>query len=310
LNRKGLHHVQHSRFSPAALVGLTAFALVVANAEPASARDWPETVESCARLVGLVTVAEVEKITGRKGVVFAAVEADAVDSCRLTITIPRAKTPGPNISGMALQLKQFVSGKEAGERVAMGLRLSGSANKATEIARDARGAAYQFKYVFEYASAHVDATEISVLVRDSTLDGRKVTKAIGELMFRRALSSDAIAAHSASMLEVAGYIALTPLLALTTRCMKDDMPQHVTTRQVVEASVIKALAIKPVASMSPYAQRWIATNRYEEMLASRLKPLEQGTVATIAPECEKMTAELPAFLSILPAPLLRMHSKP
>lgn len=275
----------------------------------ALANDWPENDETCARLSSLVTVADIEKVVGRKGVTIEPASAERSDGCTVSIDVPEAKTPGPNVSAISLTLRQYISEKEARESVQQGVAMAGGPEKAVEIAVDERGAAFLIKFGFDYATASVDATELTVNVRDRTLKGPQVAKDLGELVFRRALASESIASYTAHSHELAGYVGIGPLLKLVERCSKDDIPAHDQVRKIFANGRLNKITIPAVADMSAYTQRWIAIGRYEEMMEKRLQPIQQGTVDTLTGECAKMADELPAFEKTLHDKLIKALSK-
>jgi hypothetical protein len=280
-------------------------ALCLICTSPARANDWPETAATCARLAALLTSADVAQATGRKGAVVGAATASQSDGCKVEISLPGAKTPSPKVAAIGMTLRQHVSGQKALENVAVGVQLAGGPDKAKDIAADPRGRAVSFKFVFDYVSSNVDAVEVAVLVRDRTLDGRKVAEALGRTMFRKSLASSAIAEVNAEMDDVAGFVAVGPVLAFANRCMAAEMAQHQDARRVFDASVFKDVKLKAVEAMGAYAQRWIALNRTADTVKKLQARIDAATPDMLVADCNKLVVELPLLEAALPVKLLQ-----
>lgn len=280
------------------LVSLTL--LWLGSARPALANDWIETPETCARLGKLVTAADIEKITRTKPISVATAVPDRTDGCSLDINMPKTTKAGPTAADITLKLQQHLSPGKALGNLALGAALAANNKveadrKVEEVYQEPRGKVIAFKYVFDYVSATVNSTEITLIVRDRRLKGPQVAKLLGMLVHRRALESPDIATYSAHSNEVVAHMVIGPMLALVARCLKDDAPAREATQKAFDASAFKRVSVPPAPAMSAYAQRWIKANRVEEMVAARLKSFSGEMTPALASDCARSAAEIPAL---------------
>jgi hypothetical protein len=278
---------------------------------PAATPGWVETPATCARLQALVTTADIEKITGRKGAAISIATPDQTDGCAIAIRLPKEKTPNASIAGIGLSLRQHVSPAKAAQNVKIGLDLATVGKDAAnsppprEIARDARGRMFQFKYVYDYASAIVDATELTVNVRDQALNGPVVAAALGQLVFERALASADVAKYATSANEVLTHLVVKPMLLLIERCSQPDAPAHEETRKAMAASAFNRLTVVPASTFSDYTQRWLTQLRADEMLARQVAVFSGPLTPALSEDCKRSAQELPAMERSM-QPLLKL----
>jgi hypothetical protein len=261
--------------------------------------DWVETQATCARLQALVTTADIEKITGRKGAVITAATPDRTDGCALSIRLPKEKTANA-APGMALSLRQYISPAKAAQNVKQMLDLANAQKDAAkspprEVAREARGRLYEVKYIFDYAIATVDATELTVLVRDKSLDSAAVIAALGPLIFQRALASADIAKYAAHTNELLTHVVVRPMQFLMERCSKPDAPAYEETRKAFAASALATLTVAPASTFSDYTQRWLKQQQADEQFARQTATIGGPMTPALADDCTRTPQEIPAM---------------
>jgi hypothetical protein len=283
--------------------------LIVGGHSGASASEPPENAATCARLSSLVTAADIEKLINRKPVVISPAKPESRVSCTMTITIPKSVTSTADTASITLKLEQHGSPKLALESLQRGIRLAGGSDKIKVLAQDPRGLLTQLNYLFDYAVAGVDATELMVEVIDKSLDGPKVAAALGALIFQRALASDAISEITASLEEIGIHVHFRPMFAMMERCKKNDIPSHAAMLKTLEASRLKTAAAPAITAMSPYAQRWFALYGDEKDVNAQLKRIADAPRDLLAGECEKLTASLPELEKSLPDHVLKALTK-
>jgi hypothetical protein len=306
--------VTASLFSIALAAPLSAHAQTPSPANPASTNpDWVETQATCARLQALVTTADIEKVTGRKGTVISAAAPDRTDGCTLSIRLPKEKTDN-GAAGIGISLRQYISPAKASQNIKGILELAGSAKDVAkapprDVARDARGRLFQFKYIFDYAVASIDATELTLLVRDKTLKGADVVAALGPLLFQRALASADIATYATHSNELLTHVIVRPMQFLIERCSKPDAPAHEETRKAFAASAFATLTVAPASTFSDYTQRWLKQQQADEQFARQVATIGGPMTPALADDCTRTPQEIPAMERAMQPLFKHMRSK-
>jgi hypothetical protein len=291
-------------------LAVTAFTLlIVGGYSVALAEELAENAETCARLSSLVTVSDVEKLIDRKPVIIKSAIATSFGDCKMDIEIPGAQTLAGGPVGIVLRLSQHDSPQHALKSVEATLKFN-DLSMIKELAHDPRGLAVQSKNTKNhYAMVGIDATVLTVTVFDASLDGPKVTGSLGEVMFKRALASDAFSQISAALEDVAIYRSFRPMFAMMERCKKTDIPSHTTMLKMLDSSPLKKAAVPAVTTMSPYAQRWLVANGIEKIVNEQLKRIADAPRDVLAAECEKLSASLPELEKNLPDKILKALKK-
>jgi hypothetical protein len=282
--------------------------LIVGNPSVVRADEWAENAETCARLSSLVTAADIEKVINRRPVVMQSAVATFFGGCEVEIEIPGAQASAGGKAGIGLRLSQHGSPQHALKSVLVRLAYKDK-DKVKEIGQDARGLAVRSEDRNHFAVIGVDATELTITLRDKSLDGPKVNAALGELIFKRALASDAISKITSAVEEVGIYVSFRPMFAMMERCKGADVPSHAKLLKTLENSPLKKGAVPAVATMSPYAQRWFVVNGQAEIVKNQLKQIADAPLSLLVGECEMLTASLPELEKSLPDNVLKTLAK-
>jgi hypothetical protein len=282
--------------------------LMVGNQSAVRADEWAENAETCARLGSLVTAADIEKAIGRKPVVVPAAVATYFGGCELEIEIPGAQKLAGGKAGIGLRLNQHGSPEHALKSILSRLAFKDK-DKVKEIAQDPRGLAVRSEDKYHFAVIGVDATALTLTLRDTSLNGPKVNATLGELIFKRALVSDAVSQITAAVEDVGIYATFRPMFAMMERCKQSDIPTHAALLKALEISPMKTGAVPAVTTMSPYAQRWFVANGQGQIVKDQLKRIADAPQSLLVGECEKLTASLPELEKNLPDNVLKALAK-